>query len=910
MVKCPPPCGQSDSEANASTAGESKEEAAADEQSEGEAGTESPSEGESSGSSESSAPSESESTDSEGTGEKEPDFSEIERPTQSDTVETLPGSAKDNEDHIKGEDKADNTEELSEPAAPSESEDKDSTETPAEGGDKDATETPAEGDKDTETEPEEPAEDDTDYSLIYDEKTGHFKITFNIKEDAEGDQTIELSKVMETVNANGQKAFNEWFQTRDGAEALMKAELNGEKIHSTFNGIIYTYDPKTKTTHLYMEPSCTTVFDVSYTNGSKHTYVYKNNSFTLATPNLDGKGDSGLTGFDGQELPSDYVRSETELDVSMDANVNGCLESLVDKALSQYTETTTNLYLDKDGNLSVNSQKIRIEKGTPLKQLSNGKYYVEVTLPSGEHYYYGGFAEGANIDHTADGPVLKSTKSSWTSSLVKDNGNSVDSVFSPRIRGSQYNKVAAKPDDVRVSLNKYLKDNNTTIEAEILKYYNEKDGTNYQTVQELTDNNPDAAKDLYKSGTYTGQTIAGSETSDYYDNFYKNILSFNVGSKEDMKDFLKDTEAGNASGHGNWAQDGYQMTIADYMQQTLDENPGAWSKANTYFNQLLKSGMSSDEATWAAFTMATNIDGRQMGNPYQDSAWAWYASMVLKQADGTLDLTKTDKDTGEVIKDSETSFYLWKYETEVDEKTHEETKSTLYYTYVDATTDKDGNEVPGYYGWVKYDPDNNQMTYTITTTNGKLNIDYELLENMVYYLQEAVAPEGYDIDTTVYIICDEEDYEQAVSDYESYGNSAGKDAGVTSDSTSWLGAIEGGKTLKIEFVNSKTVTPDPTPDPEPDPDLVPDPENPDTPVDPANPENPPVQDATPEEPAPETPVTPDTPQNPPVQDATPDAPVLPKTGTSAWLVNVLLAAGFLLTAGGWFFTRKQSNCKH
>ena len=37
---------------------------------------------------------------------------------------------------------------------------------------------------------------------------------------------------------------------------------------------------------------------------------------------------------------------------------------------------------------------------------------------------------------------------------------------------------------------------------------------------------------------------------------------------------------------------------------------------------------------------------------------------------------------------------------------------------------------------------------------------------------------------------------------------------------------------------------------------------------------------------------------------------LPQTGTSAWLVHVLLAAGFLLTAGGWFFTRKQSNCKH
>ena len=906
-----PPCGQSDSEANASTAGESKEEAAADEQSEGEAGTDSPSEGESSGSSEASAPSESESTDS----EKKPDFSEIERPTQSDTVETLPGSAKDNEDHIKGEDKADSKDDTSEP------------ETPAEGDDKGTTETPAEGDKDTET--EEPAkDDDIDYDVAYDEDTGHFKVTFNIKEGAEGDQTIELSKVQEVVEKYGEKKFDEWLQTDPNAKNWMEDALwyaqYGQSSKKTvdFNGASYTlyvyYDEETGSVAQRVaytnEPGCTTIFDVSLSNGSKHTYVYKDSSLTVATPDQTGKGNTGIEGFDGQELPKEYAgKTNLELKYSKTAE-SGCMEDLVDAALAKYGEVQhQNQFLDSEGNLTTKITKTNVPAGTEV-ELINGKYYVK----SGDHYY--GEFKPSEVQTTKDGKtVLINDKNASTLAFKKTkNGKKVEKDY--YVGPFTHSSSALSNQDIRKALKPYMEEMDyETYDDYILDYYRKPDGSKYDRVSDLLKNDPKALKELSRSGSSmpndpnTGNNTVEMDPSTLYDNFYQNVLSFKVGNQDTV-----DSEAGgnvdHNHSHGQWAADGTQETIGDYMAGKLNET-GKWAEANSYFNTLVLSGMTEKEATWAAFTMATNIDFQNAGNDYQNTAWNWYASMVLHQADGTLDLTKTDKDTGKVIKDSETSFYLWKYKTEVDEKTHEETKSTLYYTYVDATTDKDGNEVPGYYGWVKYDPDNNQMTYTITTTNGKLNIDYELLENMVYYLQEAVAPEGYDIDTTVYIICDEEDYEQAVSDYESYGNSAGKDAGVTSDSTSWLGTIEGGKTLKIEFVNSKTVTPDPTPDPEPDSDPVPDPENPDTPVDPANPENPPVQDATPEEPtpeepAPETPVTPDTPQNPPVQDAAPDAPVLPKTGTSAWLVHVLLAAGFLLTAGGWFFTRKQSNCKH
>lgn len=91
----------------------------------------------------------------------------IERPEQSDTVETLPGTAKDNKDHIKGEDKDD-------------TEDKgDSGEETPDTGDTDTGDTEEKGEEGSgseetpEEKPEEtPKEDDTDCSCAYDPDTG------------------------------------------------------------------------------------------------------------------------------------------------------------------------------------------------------------------------------------------------------------------------------------------------------------------------------------------------------------------------------------------------------------------------------------------------------------------------------------------------------------------------------------------------------------------------------------------------------------------------------------------------------------------------------------------------------------------------------------------------------------------
>lgn len=824
----------------------------------------------------------------------------IERPEQSETVETLPGTAKDNIDHIKGEDK-DETEDKGETGEETPGTGDTDTEEKGETGE----ETPEETPENPEETPEEtPKEDDTDYSCAYDPDTGHFKVTFNIKEDAEGDQTIELSKVQEVVRKNGES----YLDTDEGKAALEEAQMWGDKtMKYTHNGVTYIYTLATGTVSLYQEPGCTTIFDISLSNGSKHTYVYKDNSLTVATPDVSNTDKTGVTGFDGQELPKEYA-GNTNLELKYDKNAaSGCMEDLVDAALKEYGGNhDQNQFLDSEGKLTTQSTRTDVPAGTEV-ELINGKYYVK----SGDHYY-GGFSK-SDVQTTEDGKtVLNKDKNTSTLAYKKTkNGKKVEKDY--YVGPFTHSSGALMTQDVQKALKPYMEEKGyTTYDDYILDYYRKADGSKYDSVSELLKNDPKALKELSRSGKgmpdnpNTGNNTVKMDPSTLYDNFYKNVLSFKVGNQDTV-----DSEAGgnvdHNHSHGQWATDGTQETIGDYMAGKLNETPGAWDKANAYFNTLLASGLTEDEATWAAFAMATNIDFQNAGNDYQNTAWNWYASMVLHQADGTLDLTKTDKKTGEIIGDDEgegqTSFYLWKYET--DKKTGE--KNPMYCTYVEPTytTNEAGEQVlekDGFYCWVKYDPTKDKLTYTVTTTNGKLNIDYALLENVVYYLQEAIAPDGYDTDPEIYIICNEESYKE-LEGTEVTNPATGATSKVTADS--WLGSILGGKTLSINFVNTATV-PDPDPEPTPDPDPVP-PVDPDIPVDPANPDNPPVQDETPSG---ETPVTPENPQNPAVQDATPDAAALPQTGTTSWMAGVLASLGSLLLACGWLFTRKQYSPKH
>lgn len=262
----------------------------------------------------------------------------IERPEQSDTVETLPGTAEDNKDHIKGEDKDD-------------TEDKgDSGEETPGTGDTDTGDTEEKGEEGSgseetpEEKPEEKPEEDLDYSVAYDQDTGHFKVTFNIKEDAEGDQTIELSKVREVVQQYGEDVVDNWLDTEEGQKWYKRNEgyIGYDKVQKNLKiannveyCVSYTRDENgniQRKVALVPQAGDTIIYDVSLTNGSKHTYVYQDGSFTAATAKLPKNDDPNASvGFDGQPLPGVISGTDVSVTYNRGMGVHGCMEDLIDQ---------------------------------------------------------------------------------------------------------------------------------------------------------------------------------------------------------------------------------------------------------------------------------------------------------------------------------------------------------------------------------------------------------------------------------------------------------------------------------------------------------------------------------------------------------------------------------------------------
>ena len=415
-------------------------------------------------------------TDGEGEGDNNTssdDKPTIERPEQSETVETLPGTAEDNKDHIKGEDK-DDTEDKGETGE----------ETP-DTGDTDTGDTEEKGEEGSgseetpEEKPEEtPKEDDTDCSCAYDPDTGHFKVTFNIKADAKGDQTIELSKVQEVVNAYGKQAVEEYLQTDEAKEKYDNYLYYGMTFTCTLpNGAQFIYDPSTGEARHYEEPGCVTAFDVSLSNGSKHTYVYKDNSLTVATPDVSNTDKTGVTGFDGQELPKEYA-GNTNLELKYDKNAaSGCMEDLVDAALKEYGGNhDQNQFLDSEGKLTTQSTRTDVPAGTEV-ELINGKYYVK----SGDHYY-GGFSK-SDVQTTEDGKTVLN-KDKNTSTLAYKKTKNGKKVATDDILGRQnHSSDALMTQDIRKALKPYMAEKGyKTYDDYILDYYKKPNGTKYDSV--------------------------------------------------------------------------------------------------------------------------------------------------------------------------------------------------------------------------------------------------------------------------------------------------------------------------------------------------------------------------------------------------------------------------------------------
>lgn len=205
---------------------------------------------------------------------------------------------------------------------------------------------------------------------------------------------------------------------------------------------------------------------------------------------------------------------------------------------------------------------------------------------------------------------------------------------------------------------------------------------------------------------------------------------------------------------------------------------------------------------------------------YQDIA------VVIEKNDGivielgtdvTADITieKVDEQ-GKPIQKS-TKFYLWYEQQEVVDD--QEVTST-YYIVQDGDT----------YTPVKYDKNVKDNEYTIDVT-GSLDIDRYLLESMVYFLQEAVAPDGYDRDDTIQIICTEEQYKALKEELGETIEVTNVANGETKEvSEEHHIKLDGDKRVKITVENKKSKT---------DHNCKPDhPGKPDHPNKPGNPSNP------------------------------------------------------------------------
>ncbi len=792
------------------------------------------------------------------------------------------------------------------------------------------TEAEAEQAQETET-AEEPAaaEQEKDWSAFYNEETGSYELTFRINEDAEGDQTIDLTNALVLLNEYARAAYKGYEGLDEAYEAFLAVAVDDNALSTVDNALEFLqnagldpedeyvkkyasfmvdtadyYFVKTYYPPYYLEyffpdgnplapslgteqananhflPGDTVKYSVKIESESGHTYKYKEGSFVLATPAIpeaeEDQG-TGVYGFDGQELPEEYVNDG----INRVSYTTGTTNNTARQILAMHEEDPEAVIDPEalfESPVSVLLYRAQLADAAKQKE-SNVKYYSTGGGATRLVKSLGGILTNEQIYALASFDIYVMTRNdAAVSSYLKDMG--------------YWNEEDAPETAYSNAYKAFLVD-----------YYSEKDGTEYADFDELV-NNSSVVQDLKATGN---RDLPGSielpQNTDY-NNFYNNCFSFAYGDEQIAEAAVTDS----------WNYNGNSLTVGDYMNGYLrrqkadyearkaaatadstenseadstdtmfrtaalmagsETEADAWAKANNYFEQLLAEGLTDDEASWAAFNMAFNIDGQLTGNDYQNTLAAWHNTLTLDQIDGAISVVKTDEQ-GETITDSETGFRLWYYEDSDSDGRYTENDSKYFYT-VTTVENADGSETktPGF---VKYIPGTNDLTLTldltVMTEKGELNIDKTLLEGIIYYMQEIAAPEGYELDATVYIICDSEDIMQTAHDMLqdiSLGELTEKATAL--DMFAYAGKIDSDQKLEVKVVNVKS------PEEPEEPEVPETPEEPEVPETPEEPEEPEVPE-TPEEPeVPETPEVPAEPETPaaPAEPAAPATPAQPE----------------------------------
>ena len=98
-----------------------------------------------------------------------------------------------------------------------------------------------------------------------------------------------------------------WYKRNEGYIGYDKVQKNLKIANNVEYCVSYTRDENgniQRKVALVPQAGDTIIYDVSLTNGSKHTYVYQDGSFTAATAKLPKNDDPNASvGFDGQPCP-------------------------------------------------------------------------------------------------------------------------------------------------------------------------------------------------------------------------------------------------------------------------------------------------------------------------------------------------------------------------------------------------------------------------------------------------------------------------------------------------------------------------------------------------------------------------------------------------------------------------------
>ena len=370
---------------------------------------------------------------------------------------------------------------------------------------------------------------------------------------------------------------------------------------------------------------------------------------------------------------------------------------------------------------------------------------IEVKTSNGHTYYY---KDGSFRLETVDTSGMDNL-----TDFVGEDGQKIPFKFVAAISKSKpiqklfgVNSSVDITIDMVANIYGYLEEEGYTGENAItdymLAYYNTQLGENYSTFEELYNNHPESIVNMqngladhqyYVSQEKLNQlreqypntfevlaTVEEKEGGIYrvqfkwpeqdlaaasYNLFYKELLSFAFGGKEEQSDFKEQWD--------DWHN--LELGLTDYK-----EGSEVWQKVNQYLVEATKNGLNKDEASKLAISMAFGLDGPWTNNAYQYYAFAWYNSITLEQVDGDITIEKVDEN-GEKITEPAT-FNLYYYKVEEG--------GTAYYYAVN----EDGE---GYF------TTDSSKAAAIVTENGTATVRY-LLPNYEYILKEVKAPEGYE----------------------------------------------------------------------------------------------------------------------------------------------------------------------